>query len=111
MAKICVLAHSFPRNEKDVAAAFMMGLCDGFVQAGNEVVVVTPFDRNFNRHGDPFKIVTYKYIWPDSLHMLGYSQTMEADIKLRTRAYLLLPFMLLFGTIALYKTVKKKRWT
>lgn len=107
--KICVLAHSFPRNEKDVAAAFMKGLCDGFVQAGNEVVVVTPFDRNFNRHSDPFKIVTYKYIWPDAFSLLGYSQTMEADIKLRKRAYFLLPFLLLFGTIALYKTVRREK--
>lgn len=107
--RICVLAHSFPRNEKDVAAAFMKGLCDGFVEAGNEVVVVTPFDKNFNRSGDPFKIVTYKYIWPDALHLLGYSQTMEADIKLRKRAYFLLPFMLFFGTLALLKTVKKER--
>lgn len=107
--KICVLAHSFPRNEKDVAAAFMKGLCDGFVEVGNEVVVVTPFDRNFSRRGDPFKVVTYKYIWPEALHVLGYSQTMEADIKLRKRAYFLIPFMLLFGTIALLKTVKKEK--
>ncbi|MBI4157279.1 glycosyltransferase, partial [Candidatus Woesebacteria bacterium] len=107
--KICVLAHSFPRNEKDIAAAFMKGLCDGFVEAGNEVTVVTPYDRNFNHRGDPFKIVTYKYIWPNSLHVLGYSQTMEADVKLRKRAYLLLPFMLLFGTIALLKTIRKEK--
>jgi glycosyltransferase involved in cell wall biosynthesis len=87
----------------------MKEFSDGLVRAGNKVVVVTPFDSQFRRDSDPFKIVTYKYIWPDSLHVLGYSQTMERDEVLRKRAYLLLFFLLLFGTIALFKTVKKEK--
>lgn len=104
--KICILTHTFPRNDQDVAAAFMKPFADGLVESGNEVTVVTPYDAQFNRRGDKFKIVTYKYIWPESLHMLGYSKTMEADIGLKKRSYLLLPLMLFFGTIALYKTIK-----
>lgn len=106
---ICVLTHSFPRNEKDVAAAFMKEFCDGLVQAGNKVTVVTPFDPKFDRLGDIFKIIKYKYIFPDSLHILGYSQVMEADIKLKTRAFLLLPFMLFFGTLALLRVVREEK--
>lgn len=107
--KICVLTHTFPRSKSDIAAAFMKEFSDGLVQAGNKVVVVTPFDPKFRRSGDPFKIVTYRYIWPDSLHLLGYSQTMEKDVVLRKRAFVLLPFMLFFGTLALLKVVKKEK--
>lgn len=107
--KICILTHTFPRNNQDVAAAFMKGFSDGLVQAGNKVVVITPFDPEFKRKNDPFTIVTYKYIWPKTLHLLGYSKTMEADVELRKRAYFLLPFMLLFGALALWRTVKKEK--
>jgi len=107
--RICILTHTFPRHKKDVAAAFMKGFADGLVQAGNEVVVVTPFDLQFRRRGDPFKIVTYKYIWPDSLHILGYSRAMEADVSLRKNSYFLVPFLVLFGTLALLRTIKKEK--
>lgn len=107
--KICVLTHTFPRDSRDVAAAFMKGFCDGLVQNGNQVTVVAPFDPKFKRNSDLFKIVLYKYIWPNSLHSLGYSQTMEEDIKLRKRAYLLLPFMLFFSLIVLLKTLKEDK--
>lgn len=107
--KICILTHTFPRNKKDTAAAFMKEFSDGLVEVGNKVIVVTPFDTEFKRQEDPFKIVTYKYIWPPFLHLLGYSKTMEADIKLRKKAFLLLPFLLFFGTLALYKVAREER--
>ena len=107
--RICVLTHTFPRNESDTAAAFMKEFSDGLVQAGADVTVVAPFDPQFKRKDDPFKIVTYKYVWPNNLHVLGYSRTMERDVALRKRAYLLLPFLVLFGSLALFKTVKKEK--
>lgn len=107
--RVCVLTHTFPRNETDVAAAFMKAFCDGLSESGNDVTVVTAFDPIFYRKQDPFKVVLYKYIWPDSLHLLGYSRTMEADVELRKRAYLLVPFLIFFGIIALFRTVKKEK--
>jgi len=107
--KICVLTHTFPRNKKDVSAAFMKEFADGLVENGNKVLVVTPFDKEFKRTGDPFKICTYKYIWPDRFHILGYSRAMEADLVLRKHTYVLLPFMLLFGTLKLYQVVKQEK--
>lgn len=107
--RICVLTHTFPRNTKDVSAAFMKEFSDGLSQNDNKVFVVTPFDKEFSRKGDVFKIYAYKYIWPDSLHTLGYSRTMEADVSLRKRVYLLLPFMLFFGAVKLFYVVKKEK--
>jgi len=87
----------------------MKEFADGLVENKNKVTIVTPFDTEFRRKGDSFKITTYKYIWPDSLHAVGYSKTMDADISLKKKAYFLLPFMLFLGTIKLYKTVKKEK--
>lgn len=107
--KICVLTHTFPRDDQDSTAAFMKEFCDGLVENGHSVFVVTPFDEKFKRKGDRFKVFTYKYIWPERLHLLGYSRTMEADQVLRARAFILIPFMLLFGTIKLLGVVRKNK--
>lgn len=107
--RICILTHSFPRNKKDTSAAFMKEFADGLVEAGNKVIVVAPYDEDFKRTKDKFKIVLYKYIWPDSLHLLGYSRAMNADVSLKVVNFILLPFMLLFGTICLIRTIKKEK--
>ena len=106
---ICVLTHTFPRNKQDVSAAFMKEFADGLVQAGSKVTVVTPYDPEFKRSDDIFKIVTYKYVWPKCLHLLGYSRSMKSDLSLRWISFLLALLMFVFGTIALYKTVKKEK--
>ena len=58
--KVCILTHTFPRNEKDVAAAFMKEFALGLVKSGNDVVVVTPYDNAFETVNYPFKVITYK---------------------------------------------------
>lgn len=107
--RICVLTHTFPRNDKDIAAAFMKEFADGLTQNRHKVSVVAPFDKEFKRKNDPFKIYLYKYIWPAPLHILGYSKTMQADIGLKKRAYFLIPFMIFFGTLKLIYVVKKEK--
>jgi len=106
--RICILTHTFPRNQQDSAAAFMKEFADGLVLAGNDVFVLTPFDPTFARSKDRFKLRTYRYIWPSSWHVLGYSRAMERDIKLRWINFILLPFMIIFGTMALIKLVKEE---
>jgi len=103
---ICVLTHTFPKNAKDGTAAFMEPFVNGLVEAGNNVVLITPFHKEFKRSGDKFKIIKYKYIWPDKLHLLGYSRSMKADVSLKFANYIFLPFLIFFGTISLLKTIK-----
>lgn len=107
--KIVVLTHTFPLDSSNPTAAFMKEFSDGLAENGHKVFVVTPFDARLNRQGDLFKIITYKYIWPDKLHLLGYSRTMEADITLRKRTFLLIPFMVFFGTIKLIEIIRKEK--
>lgn len=104
---ICVLTHTFPRSQKDTTAAFMRPFVEGLVEAGNKVVLLTPFVQSFRNTNKLYKVIKYKYIWPDNWHKLGYSQAMKADVDLKLVNFLLLPFMLLFGTLSLIKTIKK----
>ena len=100
--KICILTHTFPRYKKDFAAPFMDGVAEGIRAAENEVFVLTSFTPGFKRKitDQKYKIITYKYIFPDSLHRLGYSQTLSNDMELKTVMWLLSPLMYFFGTIA-----------
>lgn len=75
---------------------------------GNKVYVLAPFDsqikKNFRR---TYKLITYRYIYPDSFHRLGYSRTLIGDKSLKLETYLLSPFMYFFGFFALLRTVRK----
>lgn len=107
--RICIFTHTFPRFDGDVAAPFMDGVARGIKSAGNEVWVLTPFSKLFKNSKKDYKVVTYKYVFPDFLHKLGYSETLSDDKKLKILSLFLSPLMLLFGTIALYRLVKKER--
>lgn len=109
--RICILTHTFPRYKNDFAAPFMDGVAEGIRAAGNEVFVLTPFTFGFRRKksDQKYKIITYKYIYPLSLHKLGYSQTLDNDMELKVIMLLLSPFMYFFGILALIHLIKKKK--
>ena len=107
--RICILTHTFPRFSEDTAAPFMDGVAGGIKNAGNEVYVLAPFSKLFKNIKRDYKVITYKYVFPDFLHKLGYSETLSDDKKLKILSLFLSPLMLLFGTIALYRLVKKER--
>lgn len=109
--KVCILTHTFPRYKKDFTAPFMDGVALGILEAGNEIFVLTPFTPGFKRKksDQKYKIITYKYIFPDSLHKLGYSQTLTNDMELKLIVWLLSPLMYLFATIALIKLIRKEK--
>lgn len=104
---ICVLTHTFPRSKEDSTAAFMKPFVEGLVEAGNKVILLTPYVDNFVNNSKLYKVIKYKYVWPDNWHKLGYSRTMKADVDLKIFNYLLMPLMFLFGTISLIKVIKK----
>ncbi|KKR10286.1 MAG: hypothetical protein A3D24_02450 [Candidatus Blackburnbacteria bacterium RIFCSPHIGHO2_02_FULL_39_13] len=109
--KICILTHTFPRFAKDTAAPFMFGLATGMVSAGNEVYVLSPYSSKYSwkKTDLTFKLLTYKYIWPNSLHKLGYSETLLNDMGLPILMWVLSPFMYFFGFWALLSLVRKDK--
>lgn len=106
--KICIFTHTFPRFPGDTAAPFMGELTEALSQK-NDVVVLMPFVEGIKKTKRPFRLITYKYIYPDSLHTLGYSKTLNDDKTLSLLGFLLSPFLYVFGFFALLKLVRKEK--
>jgi glycosyltransferase involved in cell wall biosynthesis len=105
--KIAVLAHSFPRFAGDTHGPFVQHLSEALSRRGHEMHVLVPFDVELvtEREG-PLQIHSFRYIWPPSWHLLGYSRTLARDVKLKQWAYLQAPFYFLFATRALKRLVR-----
>lgn len=108
--KICVFAHTFPRFLGDTAAPFMGTLAESLAKMGHKVIVLVPFDEKLDVVTvRPYEIKFYRYVYPDSLHILGYSRTMKGDKELSLMAYLLSPLLYFWGFLALWKLVREEK--
>jgi glycosyltransferase involved in cell wall biosynthesis len=109
--KICVLTHNYPRFSGDISGTFIEALCEQLAAPGHDVHVLTPYDPRFARDESDGRAIlhTYRYIIPDSLHRLGYMQTMRGDVAMKRSAYFLSPFLFLFGFLACWRLVRRVR--
>lgn len=108
--KIIIMTHTIPRFSGDPSAPFMEILANSFVKLGHKVTVLAPYDQRINFFEKRrYKLVTYKYIFPNSLHLLGYSRTLKGDKSISLMTYFLSPFFYFFGFIALLKLAKKEK--
>lgn len=105
--KICLLTHTLPRYDGDPSAPFIHELAQSLVLVGHKVTVLAPYDPKIIRTKQIYKLETYKYIFPDNLHILGYSHTLKGDRSMSFISYLISPFLYLFGFLALLKLVRK----
>lgn len=88
----------------------MLDFAYGFVKLGHHVTVLLPFHPNLQ--AQKFKhiqIVTFRYTWPDFLHLLGFGRTLEDDQQLHWYVYLLSPLYYLFGILALLLLVLQQK--
>lgn len=108
--KICIFSHTFPRFLGDSAAPFMGNLARALGSLGHKVYVLVPFDPKIDfKYSSNYTLLTYKYIFPTNLHILGYSRTFKTAKTIGLITYLLAPLLYLFGFIALLKLVKKEK--
>ena len=106
--KIGVLTHNFPRFPGDFSGSFVEALCREYVRQGAEVTVVAPFDPAYRRAAADLggvRLHTYRYVWPDSAHRLGYMRTMRADLAMKGEAYLLGALLLTLGKAAVERWI------
>jgi glycosyltransferase involved in cell wall biosynthesis len=110
--KIGVLTHNYPRFPGDFSGTFVEQLCLELVRQGDEVHVIAPYDAAYTpetlAQRQP-RLHLYRYAWSDEAHRLGYMRTMQADIRMKTNAYLLSPPMLLAGVRATMRTVAEQK--
>lgn len=108
--RILILSQTFPLTPSDSTAHFMYDFARGFSDIGHDVFVLVPFHPQLQTNSfKKVKIYTFRYIWPDFLHLLGFGRTLINDQLLPWYNYLLAPFYLFFGSIALWRLVKRER--
>ena len=108
---ICVLTHTYPRFEDDINAPFVEHLTEEIARRGNDISLLTAFDPAWSRRPEDHTIDlrTYKYIWPERLHILGYSRTIEGNVRFRKRVMALSPFLFAGAHRAFLKLVREKK--
>lgn len=107
--KICILTHTFPKNINDSTSSFMHTLSLGLQKAGSEIIVLTPYSPQLKNNNFPYRVISYKYIWPNFLHTLGYGKTLKDGSKMGIRTYFLSLFLFLFGIIALINVCRREK--
>lgn len=107
--KVAVLAHSFPRFPGDTHGPFVQDLSEALARKGHRVWALVPFDPELEEERDsPLTIRSFRYVWPDRLHLLGYSRTLSRDIGMKLWAYLESPFYFLAARRALERLVRRE---
>ncbi len=107
--KVAVLAHSFPRFPGDTHGPFVQDLSEALARRGHQVWALVPFDPQLQEERDsPLTIRGFRYVWPDRLHLLGYSRTLSRDIGMKLWAYLESPLYFLAARRALERLVRRE---
>ncbi len=108
--RIAVLAHSFPRFPGDTHGPFVERLCLALARRGHQMHVLVPFDPQLAPDPEgPLRIHSFRYIFPDRAHLLGYSRTLKGDVRLRYGAYLQAPLYFLAAERALRRLIAEQR--
>lgn len=110
--KIGVLTHNYPRFAGDFSGTFVEALCRELVRQGEAVSVLAPYDPAYRRTPADLggvELVTYRYVWPASLHRLGYARSMRADLAMKGEAYLLGALLFSAGQAAVSRWVARAR--
>jgi len=100
--RICFVTSSYPRFEEDGNARFIRSLAEAQAVLGNTVHVVAPYDPLVHAYDSAVTIHWFKYVPMKSLHIMGHTRAMEGDDRIRTLAFVLLPFFLFFACFRLW---------
>jgi glycosyltransferase involved in cell wall biosynthesis len=91
---VVMVTSSYPRFPGDTIATFMEPIAHGVAARGHEVHVVLPWHPRLQREGveGGVRFHPFRYAPAAALNVFGYSGALDADIRLRRRAYLAAPF-------------------
>jgi glycosyltransferase involved in cell wall biosynthesis len=106
---VAVMAHSFPRFPGDTHGPFVKRLSEEIAGLGHRVHVLVPWDPELRDDpSSPLTIHSFRYVWPPSWHLLGYSRTLRRDVGMKLAAWLLSPLYFARGQQALTRLVREE---
>ncbi len=107
--RITVLTSSYPRYPGDGTAPFVRSISNSLAKLGHEVEVVAPYDPAVrSSENDGVHVHRFRYVWPERLHIMGHARALNADVRLRPLAILLLPLFLISAFITLMRVTSRQ---
>ena len=88
-------------------------LTEAYAELGNDLSVFTPFYSREKRVIDKtskVKIIEYKYLPFESMHLIGYGTSMKSDLKVSRLTLLLSPFLIIAGIVKLAGLLKREKY-
>ena len=110
--KILSLTSSYPRFQGDATAPFIESIVTHIAREGPEVHLVLPEHREWSRPAvqDGVHFHTYRYSPRRSWTPWGYSQSLEAGVKLHRSLYGLAPFVFYSARRKCLELARRKRF-
>jgi len=90
-----MLTSSYPRFPGDGTATFVKSLAESMTDLGHQVWVLAPYDPAVQtmEMGD-VHVYRFRYVWPDSLCLVGHARSLYGDVRLKKLVYLLTPLFI-----------------
>lgn len=108
--KILIFTQTFPLHPKHPNAHFLYDFAKGFTKLGHTIMVLLPFHPDLKSNlFKEMQLISFRYIWPDPLHLIGYGRTLENNRYINWFIYPLIPFYILFASFKLFKIVKTQK--
>ena len=109
--RILVLTSTFPRWITDTEPRFIFELSKNYVCSGFEVDVIAPHARRaqLQENMEGVKIFRYRYFL-ERFETLAYNGGILANLQNNKLNYLLVPFFLLFQSLAIIKRIKGRKY-
>jgi glycosyltransferase involved in cell wall biosynthesis len=106
---IVMMTTSYPRFPGDTIGTFMEPIAHGIAARGHDVHVVLPWHPLLRRKGRDGGITfhPFRYAPHPSLNVFGYAGALQADVRLRRRAWVIAPLALAAGIRALRRVVRQ----
>ncbi len=104
-----MVTTSYPRYPGDRIGTFVEPIAHGVAALGHEVHVVLPWHPLLTRAGREGDIHfhPFRYAPVARLNVFGYADSLESDVRMRSRAYLAAPFALAAGWRAVGKVARE----
>jgi len=106
-----MITSSYPKFPGDVTAPFIESIALGVADRGHAVDVVLPHHPELRRApGEPVRFFPFHYAPFRRWNLWGYAQSLEADVRVRRRAYLLAPLVALSLRREVGRLLRERRY-
>jgi phosphatidyl-myo-inositol dimannoside synthase len=110
---VVMVTTSYPRFPGDSVGTFMEPIAKGVAARGHEVHIVAPWHPRLTRGKgeDGVFFHFFKYAPVPALNVFGYAAGLEADVRVKTSAWIAAPLALAAGWFKAMRVAQKRRAT